>query len=65
MEVIQCIDLDKSKKITEQLDELEISLNLMMNQFKSNHIEKVISLSLEMARKANEMFVSITKNGEC
>jgi hypothetical protein len=65
IEVIQCIDLDKSSTISGQLADLEACLGLMINEFKASQIEKVVSLALDLARKANEMFINITKCGSC
>lgn len=62
IETIESIDLyNKSQKISEQVDELEKCLNTMIYELKMNRIEKVINSALDMARTANELFLTITK----
>ena len=53
---------DKSKKINEQINELENCMSLMINELKSNKIENVIKVALELARTANDLFLVITKS---
>ena len=63
IEIIENIELyDKSKKINEQASELEKCLSLMINELKSSNIENVIKTALELARTANELFLTITKS---
>jgi hypothetical protein len=63
IEAIEGLDLDdKSEIVNEQANKLETCLSLMVNELKLNHIESVINSALELARSANELFLTLTKS---
>lgn len=62
IEAIFSIEIFKSSRIiSEQVDEMEKCLNTLVYELKMNRTEKVINCSLEMARNANELFLTLTK----
>jgi focal adhesion kinase 1 len=61
--LIENIELSNaSKKIAGQIGALETSLSSMVNEFKGKNVEHVVSSALELARTANELFLTITTN---
>lgn len=63
IEAVESLDLyDKSDIVNEQADKLETCLSHMVTELKLNHIESVINSALELARSANELFLTITKS---
>jgi hypothetical protein len=62
IETIESIELyNQSKKINEHVNELERCLNLMIKELKLNRLENVINAALDLARTANDLFLTITK----
>jgi hypothetical protein len=53
---------DKSEIINGQADKLETCLSHMVSELKINNIENVINAALELARSANELFLTVTKS---
>lgn len=69
IEAIESIEMNGSLSlseiaINEHIVELENCLSLMISEFKSNRIERVVSLALEIARNANEIFLNIAKTAK-
>ena len=61
--IIETIEIMSScKKITQQISDLETCLSKMIKEFKLSNIENVVNSALEMARTANELFLTITKS---
>lgn len=56
------VNENRSKRLINQIEELENSLNLLIVELRLNKIERVVSLGLEMARSANEMFLGLTQS---
>lgn len=53
---------NQAKKLkASKVSELEKFLGQMIEQLKENNIENVINTALELARKANELFLAIAK----
>lgn len=62
IEAIFSVEVFKSSRVvSEQVDELEKCLNTLVYELKMNRTEKVINCSLEMARNANELFLTLAK----
>jgi len=63
IKIIEGIQVENQSKTvkTNKVNELEICLDKLVNELKRNNIENVINTSLDLARKANELFHSITK----
>jgi hypothetical protein len=63
IETIETIGVSNQSKslIGKQISELEKCLTLMIGELKLNRIESVINSALELARNANELFLTITK----
>ena len=63
IEIIESIDFyNRSAVINEQVNELEKCLNTMVAELKLNRLENVINLALDLARTANDLFLTITKS---
>jgi hypothetical protein len=61
IELIENIEVNSSsKRIAQQISDLETSLSLMISEFKSSNVENVINAALGLARTANELFLTIT-----
>ncbi len=53
---------NQAKKLkASKVNELEKFLGQMIEELKENHVENVINIALELARKANELFLAIAK----
>lgn len=50
------------RRLNDQIDELKENLNLLAIELRLNKIERVVNLSLEMAKNANELFLGIASN---
>ena len=50
------------KEIDRQLSEVEDCLSQMIGEFRVNKIERVVSLALDVARNANEIFLNFAKS---
>lgn len=63
IETVEGIEINnQAKKLkTNKVNELEKFLRKMIEELKENHIENVINTALELARNANELFLSIAK----
>lgn len=63
IETVEGIEINnQAKKLkTNKVYELEKYLRKMIEELKENHIENVINTALELARNANELFLSIAK----
>lgn len=63
IETIESMNVyERAERINEQVDELEKGLNTLIYELKMNRIEKVINSALDMARTANDLFLTITKS---
>lgn len=49
------------KQVGRQLSDLDERLSLMISEFRLNKIENVVSLALEVARNANEIFLNLAQ----
>ena len=63
IDTINCIKINnQAKKLkASKVNELEKFLGQMIEELKENHVENVINIALELARKANELFLAIAK----
>ena len=50
------------KDIDRQLSDVEDCLSQMISEFRANKIERVVSLALDVARNANEIFLTFAKS---
>ena len=52
----------RTDELERQLGDVEESLARMISEFRLNKIERVVSLALDVARSANEIFLDIAKS---
>lgn len=61
IETIETIEVTShTKLINKKINDLETLLSVMIEEVKKNRIENVINTALELARNANELFLTIT-----
>ena len=52
----------KSKDNNEIIEELDNKLTIMIDELKQNHLDKVISIALDLANNAKQIFCTIVSN---
>jgi hypothetical protein len=53
---------NKTKKVHEIVEELDQKLTVMIEELKLNHLDKVISIALDLAHNAKKLFCRILNN---